>query len=118
MHKLEYSPDQSLEAFDAVIDTVRQHGLEQDELEQVKVKFRSEYVSSLEGGHGAAIPRYGLMHYLACFTLFDNDPSLVNSILDGFLQVTREQVRSAAERYLDPRRRAIVYRLPSKQRAA
>jgi predicted Zn-dependent peptidase len=118
MHKLEYSPDQSLEAFDAVIDAVRQHGLEQDELEQIKVKFRSEYVSSLEGGQGAAIPRYGLMHYLACFTLFDNDPSLVNSILDGFLQVTREQVRSAAQRYLDPHRRAIVYRLPSKQRAA
>ena len=82
------------------------------------MKFRSEYVSSLEGGHGGSIPRYGLMHYLACFTLFDNDPSLVNSILDGFLQVTTEQVRAAAERYLDPQRRAIVFRLPSKKGAA
>ena len=89
-----------------------------DELEQIKVKFRSEYVSSLEGGHGASIPRYGLMHYLACFTLFDNDPSLVNSILEGFLQVTREQVRQAAQRYLDPGRRAIVFRQPSKKGAA
>jgi predicted Zn-dependent peptidase len=58
------------------------------------------------------------MHYLACFTLFDNDPSLVNSILDGFLQVTREQVRQAAQRYLDPKRRAIVFRQPSKKGAA
>ena len=82
------------------------------------MKFRSEYVSSLEGGHGGSIPRYGLMHYLACFTLFDNDPSLVNSILDGFLQVTTEQVRAAAQKYLDPERRAIVLRRPSKKGAA
>jgi len=118
LHKPEYNSEQALTAYDAVIDAVRQHGIERDELEQVKVKFRSEYVSSLEGGHGGSIPRYGLMHYLACFTLFDNDPSLVNSILDGFLQVTTEQVRSTAERYLDPQRRAIVFRLPSKKGAA
>jgi predicted Zn-dependent peptidase len=57
------------------------------------------------------------MHYLACFTLFDNDPSLVNSILEGFLQVTPEQVRAAAQRYLDPNRRAIVFRKPTKKAA-
>jgi predicted Zn-dependent peptidase len=57
------------------------------------------------------------MHYLACFTLFDNDPSLVNSILEGFLQVTPEQVRTAAQRYLDPNRRAIVFRKPTKKAA-
>jgi zinc protease len=117
LHKPEYSSEQALEAFDAVIDAVCQRGIEQDELEQVKVKFRSEYVSSLEGGHGPSIPRYGLMNYLACFTLFDNDPSLVNSILDGFLQVTREQVRAAAQHYLDPQRRAIVFRKPSRKAA-
>ena len=118
LHKPEYSSDQALEAYDAVIDAVCQQGIEQDELEQVKVKFRSEYVSSLEGGQGASIPRYGLMHYLACFTLFDNDPSLVNSILGGFLQVTREEVREAAHRYLDPKRRAIVFRQPTRMGAA
>src|SRR6266704_2098028 len=115
LHKPEYSSEQALEAYDAVIDDVCQQGIEQDELEQVKVKFRSEYVSSLEGGHGASIPRYGLMHYLACFTLFDNDASLVNSILDGFLRVTREQVREAAQRYLDSKRRAIVFRRPPRK---
>ncbi len=118
LHKPEYSSEQALEAYDAVIDDVCQQGIEQDELEQVKVKFRSEYVSSLEGGHGASIPRYGLMHYLACFTLFDNDASLVNSILDGFLRVTREQVREAAQRYLDSKRRAIVFRRPPRKGVA
>jgi predicted Zn-dependent peptidase len=41
----------------------------------------------------------------------------VNSILEGFLQVTPEQVRAAAQRYLDPHRRAIVFRKPTKKAA-
>jgi predicted Zn-dependent peptidase len=58
------------------------------------------------------------MHYMACFTLFDDDPTLVNSILGGFLDVTAEQVRAAAQKYLDPERRAMVIRRPVKKGAA
>jgi zinc protease len=118
LYKPEYSPEQMLAAYDDVLDAVRQQGIERDELDEVKVKFRSDYFSSLEGGHGGYIPRYGLMHYLACFTLFDDDPLLVNSILDGFNNVTLEQVRAAAQKYLDPARRALVIRRPSKKGAA
>jgi predicted Zn-dependent peptidase len=118
LYKPEYSPEQMLAAYDDVLDAVRQQGIERDELDEVKVKFRSDYFSSLEGGHGGYIPRYGLMHYLACFTLFDDDPLLVNSILDGFNAVTLEQVRAAAQKYLDPARRALVIRRPSKKGAA
>ena len=118
LYKPEYSAEQALAAYDAVLDEVRQNGIERDELEQVKVKFRSDYFSSLEGGHGGYIPRYGLMHYMACFTLFDGDPHLVNSILDGFLDVTPEQVRAAAQKYLDPARRAVVIRRPPVKKGA
>jgi hypothetical protein len=76
------------------------------------VKFRSDYFASLEGGHGGYIPRYGLMHYLACFTLFDDDPTLVNSILGGFGDVTANDVRDVAQKYLDSSRRALVIRRP------
>ena len=41
----------------------------------MKVKLRADYYSNLEGGMGAHMPRFGLMHYLACFTLFDGDPA-------------------------------------------
>jgi len=72
----------------------------------------------LEGGHGASIPRYGLMHLLACFTLFDNDPQLVNSILSGFMDVTPEAVQSVARKMLTPANRSIVIRQPAKKGAA
>jgi predicted Zn-dependent peptidase len=53
------------------------------------------------------------MHLLACFTLFDNEPQLVNSILDGFLAVKREDIQAAAQKYLRKEKRAIVFRLPA-----
>jgi zinc protease len=113
LHKPEYTAEQTLAAFDGVLGEVQEDGITQDELEQLKVKARSDYYSTLEGGRGGYMPRYGLMHLLACFTLFDGDPQLVNTILDGFLAVTREEVQSAAQKYLRPENRAIVFRTPA-----
>jgi zinc protease len=118
IYKPEVTAEQLIAAYDAIMDDVRKNGIAVDELEHVKVKFRADYYSSLEGGHGSSFPRFGLMHYLACFTLFDNDPTLINSILDGFMKVTLEQVKAAAEKYLAPSQRAIVFRVPSQKEAA
>jgi predicted Zn-dependent peptidase len=114
LHKPEYSSEATLAEFDAVIREVQEKGISEDELQQLKVKWRSDYYSTLEGGRGGYMPRYGLMHLLACFTLFDNEPQLVNTILDGFLAVTREQVQEVAKKYLRPQNRAIVFRMPAK----
>jgi zinc protease len=113
MHKPEFSSEDTLAAFDQVISEIRQQGISDDELEQLKVKWRSDYYSTLEGGRGGYMPRYGLMHLLACFTLFDGEPQLVNSILDSFLAVTREEVLAAAKKYLRNDQRAIVFRKPA-----
>jgi predicted Zn-dependent peptidase len=112
LHKPEYTSEQTLAAFDQVLREVQEKGISEDELEQLKVKARSDYYSTLEGGRGGYIPRYGLMHLLACFTLFDDDPQLVNTILDGFLAVKRDEIQAAAKKYLKPENRAIVFRTP------
>ena len=108
-HKPEYSSDATVAAFDAVIREVQEKGISANELEQLKVKWRSDYYSTLEGGH---MPRFGLMHLLACFTLFDNEPQLVNTILQGFLDVKPDEVQSVASRFLQSANRAVVFRLP------
>jgi zinc protease len=112
LHKPEYSSEAALAAFDAVIREVQEKGISEDELQQLKVKWRSDYYATLEGGRGGYMPKYGLMHLLACFTLFDNQPQLVNSILDGFLIVKREEVHAVARKYLNRENRAIVFRKP------
>jgi zinc protease len=114
LHKPEVTAEETLAAFDRIVREVQENGISDAELEQLKVKWRSDYFATLEGGRGGYMPKYGLMHLLACFTLFDGEPQLVNTILGGFLGVTREQVRDAANRYLQPENRAIVFRAPAR----
>ena len=58
------------------------------------------------------------MHLLACFSLFDNEPQLVNTVLDGFLEVSGEAVQSVAQKLLTRHSRSIVIRQPAKKEAA
>jgi predicted Zn-dependent peptidase len=111
-HKPEYSTESTIAAFDGVIREVQEKGIDETELEAVKVKFCSDFYSMLEGGMGSYMPRFGLMHYLACFTLFDGDPNRINSMLDGFEAVTAAQVQAVAQKYLLPKNRAILSRRP------
>lgn len=117
LHKPEFSSEATLAAFDAVIREIQEQGISEDELQQLKVKWTSDYYSTLEGGRGGYMPHYGLMHLLACFTLFDAEPQLVNTILEGFLAVTREEVLAAAKKYLRKDQRSIVFRTPVKPAA-
>jgi zinc protease len=117
-HKPEFTSEGTVAVYDEIIEDLQRHPIPTDELDPVKVKFRSDYYSMLEGGMGSYMPRFGLMHYLACFTLFDGDPGRVNTILDGFLAVTAEQALEAARRYLVPGNRAIVVRRPAALAAA
>jgi len=115
-HKAERSRETILVAFDHVIREVQQAAVTSGELDQLKVKWRSDYYARLESG-GQYIPRYGLMNLLACFTLFDGEPHLVNTILDGFLAVTRDELLSVANKYLRKENRAIVFRVPTRTRS-
>ncbi|HUL16508.1 MAG TPA: pitrilysin family protein [Terriglobales bacterium] len=112
-HKLEYTGEAALAAFDEVMADIQERGVSEDELEQLQVKWKSDYYSTLEGGRGGYMPKYGLMHLLACFTLFDGQPQLVNTILDGFLRVKAEEIQNVAKRYLLPENRAIIFRSPA-----
>jgi zinc protease len=106
LHRPETTPEATLAAYDAVIAELSSRGPELDELEQVKAKLQSDYYAMLEGaGH---LPWFGRMHYLACFALFDDDPGLLNTILDSFTGISPADVREAAARYLVPANRAIV----------
>ncbi len=117
-HKPEFTSEGTVAVYDEVIEDLQDRRAPQDELEAVKVKFRADYYSMLEGGMGSYMPRFGLMHYLACFTLFDGDPKRINTVLDGFLAVTLDQIQSVAKKYLVPRNRAVLVRRPVNLRGA
>jgi predicted Zn-dependent peptidase len=112
-YRPELTSDATVAAYDAVIREVQENEISEDELAPVKVKFRADYYSMLEGGMGSYMPRFGLMHYLACFALFDGDPDRINTVLDGFLAVTPAEVQAAAKKYLVPTNRAVLARVPA-----
>jgi len=58
------------------------------------------------------------MHLLACFSLFDNEPGLVNSVLGGFMEVSPEDVESVARQLFVRHNRSIVIRQLAKKGAA
>src|SRR5262249_9764183 len=116
-HKPEISSEATLKAFDAMIREVCEQGITAEELAQIKTKWRSDYFATLESGRGGMMPKFGLMHLLACFTLFDGQPQLVNTILDGFLAASADQVQDAARKFLRPENRAIVFRKPEPKKA-
>ncbi len=116
-HKPEFSADATVTAYDEVIRNVRENRISDDELQQVKVKLRSDFYSMLESGHGG-VPRFGLMHALACFTLFDKNPQRINTILDELLAVTAADVQAVAQKYLTRENRAILIRKPVAQEVA
>jgi zinc protease len=116
-YKPELSSQETLAAFDAIVREVLEKGISDSELDQLKVKFRSDYFATLESGRGGSMPKFGLMHLLAGFTLLDGDPKLVNTILDGFLAVGKEQLLDAARKFLRPQNRAIVFRAPAAKSA-
>jgi len=116
--KPEFEPAAAIAAFDDVIREISGHGVTEDELAAVKVKIRSDYYSMLEGGMGSYMPRFGLMHYLASFTLFDGDPDRVNTVLDQFQAVTSGEVQAVARKLLVPQNRAVLVRKPVAKGAA
>jgi predicted Zn-dependent peptidase len=50
---------------------------------------------------------------IAEFTLYDNDPSLINSELDELLQITPDQIRNATQKYLNTENRALLDVVPA-----
>jgi predicted Zn-dependent peptidase len=117
-HRPDFTSDATIAAYDEIIRELREKEITEEELAPVKVKFRADYYSMLESGMGSHMPRFGLMHYLACFTLFDGDPHRINTVLDGFMAVTPAQVKAAAQKYLVPQNRAIVARRPAESENA
>jgi predicted Zn-dependent peptidase len=97
--------DQVLDAVEAVLSEIRSKGITEAELEQAKTALRSYFLEDIEGG---MMPRFGRANLLAAFTLFDNDPKRINTILDELDHVTVDDVKAAAGRWFVPANRTSI----------
>jgi len=111
--RVDYRPDMKgadvLKVVDKVVGAVQEHGVTEEELQQAKVNFRSQFLESLEGG---IIPGFGRADLLAALALYDDDPNRINTILTDLDKITAADVRAAARKYLVPANRTVIDRVP------
>ena len=94
--------DEVLQEVDKVVEEVI-NSIKQDDLDLAIVKQRSWLYDELGGYFGI-----GKLNLLACFALFNDDPSKINSIEASFKKVTPALIRQTAKEYLRTSNRSIL----------
>lgn len=82
--------------------------ISEKELQKLRNKFENQYVnsnSSVEGIAGS----------LATFYMLYDDVNLINSEIDIYNSITREEIRETAKKYLNPDQRLVLDYLPKKE---
>jgi predicted Zn-dependent peptidase len=97
--------DEILKEVDAVVRDIQEHGVAKKELEDAKVRFRSNFYDQIESTQGRA-------NLLASFALFHDDPSRINKVVEQFTAVTGAQVQEVAKKVLVPTNRTAIDRVP------
>jgi predicted Zn-dependent peptidase len=95
------SPDSIMQQVDLAITEL--DTISQVELDMAIVKIRSSLYENLGGFYGV-----GRADLLACFALFDDDPSRINNLEEEFRKVTPDVIRRTVKEYLRPTNRTII----------
>jgi zinc protease len=105
VYKAGHTADEILKEVDSVIHEIEEHGVPKKELDAARVRYRSQFYSSMESTFGRA-------HQLATLALFRDDPARINALPSALDGVTSEQIQAVAKKYYGPANRTAVDRVP------
>ena len=54
----------------------------------------------------------GIANALADYHVYFGDANLINTEIERYMKVTKEDIRDAAKKYLTPENRVVLYYLP------
>lgn len=94
-----------LKAYDEAVGKLASGGATSSELERIRAKMRSDWYGQLE----LPIWRASILSHAA---LFDGKPDRVNEIPDELAQVTSDEIKNFAKKYLVSTNRTIINRVP------
>jgi predicted Zn-dependent peptidase len=84
--------------------------ISEKDLQKIKNKYENNYV---EGNSSVE----GIAENLASFYLLYGDVNLINTELDMYRSITREEIRDIAKKYLNPNQRLVLNYVPAKDKA-
>ena len=88
--------------FDKAIKDIETN-VSQEDLNLALIKKRSQLYDDIGGFYGI-----GKLNLLACFAIFDDNPSLINTLEDNFKKVTPELIKKTIKEYFRPTNRTIL----------
>jgi len=92
-------------AIDAELKTVQTELISEEEFQKLRNQIESNFVTG-----NARIA--GIAESLANYHMYYDNADLINTELDRFLAVTREDIRAAAKKYYDVSNRVVLHYLP------
>jgi predicted Zn-dependent peptidase len=95
---------------DAEIVNLQTELVSEKELEKLKNKYDSDFVDGNSNVEGIA-------SNLASFYLLYGDVNLINTEIEMYHSITREEIRQVAKKYLNPNQRLILDYVPAKDKA-
>ncbi|HEX8576943.1 MAG TPA: pitrilysin family protein [Flavobacterium sp.] len=96
--------------FDEEITKLQNELISEKDFQKLQNKFENQYVNE-----NATVE--GIAANLATYHLLYGDVNLINTEIDTYRSITREEIREAAKKYLNPNQRLVLDYVPSKDKA-
>ena len=98
-------PAELEEAIEEEVEKLQKELITDRELEKLRNMIESNFVSSNS-------TMAGIAESLANYYVYENDTELINSELEKYLAVTKEDIRRVAQTYFTKQNRVVLYYLP------
>ncbi len=98
-------PQDLEKVLDAEIDKVKKELISEEEFQKLRNQTESNFISS-----NASVA--GIAESLANYEMYYGDANLINTEIDRYMKVTREDIREAARKYYRKDNRVVLYYLP------
>jgi predicted Zn-dependent peptidase len=104
------APDDLENAMNTEIDLVKKEIITEKEFEKLRNQMESDFIS----GNGTV---RGLAENLANYHVYFGDANLINTEINRYMKVSREDIKAVANKYLNDENRVVLYYLPKSQQA-
>ena len=104
-------PEKLEKSIDSVVADLRTTLVSEKEFQKVKNQIEANFVKTNSSVAGIA-------ESLANYEVYFGDANLINTEIDRFRKVTRQDVMNVAKKYLVPANRVVLYYVPKAQKAA
>ncbi|MBE2279253.1 MAG: insulinase family protein [Ignavibacteriaceae bacterium] len=92
-----------IKIFDETVSELSTNLITQEELDRAIIKLRSSFYDLAGSQFGL-----GRADLLACFSLFYDNPALINTLEDSFKKVTPELIKATAAKYLQKKNLTVL----------